>query len=225
MIDWLNFAVFLNSWNFSSHELGRPDGNGSQPRTWQIVNTLLEKYISEKMSLTEPSITSPWSNLPILVQLVSEPIAWHGLVLQSCVRSSLPSGKKKKKSGPTDVSALSRTRDSVQSLCGILEKLIKWLKEHINKPEDENLESFLSTFRTKEQEGPGQVFQILETLVSSANEVDLGNRIAQALKSWSSADVARKIITGKITVLSELLKICESKFKMLQALKRQIAQV
>ncbi|PON77984.1 N-acetyltransferase B complex, non-catalytic subunit [Parasponia andersonii] len=228
LIDWLNFAVFLNSWNLSSHELGhRADGDGRQPQTWETVNSLLEKCILEKMSLTELSITSPWNNLPVLTQLVTEPFAWHGLVIQSNVRAFLPSGKKKKKSGPSDLPALSRTRDSVLSLCGTLEKLMKWLREQINRPEDENLESFLSSLQKKgqEQEGSGQVFQILETLVSSINDNDLGDQISRALKSWSHVDVARKIVKGKFTVLAELLRLCESKFKMLQALKQQLAQV
>ncbi|XP_062086683.1 N-terminal acetyltransferase B complex auxiliary subunit NAA25 isoform X2 [Humulus lupulus] len=225
LIDWLNFAVFLNSWNLGSHELGRADGDGCQPQTWQIVNSLLEKYVLENMKLTELSITSPWNNLSVLTQLVTEPFAWHGLVIQSCVRSSLPSGKKKKKTGPSYLPALSHTRDLVLSLCGTLEKLMEWVKEQINKPEDENLESFLSCLQKKGQEGPGQVFQILETLVSSINDIDYGDRISQALKSWNHVDIARKIVTGKCTVLAEFLRICESKFKMLQSLKRQLAQI
>lgn len=216
--------MFLNSWNLSSHELGRADGDGRQPKTWQIINSLLEKYIMEQMNLIEPSISSPWNSFPILVHLVTEPFAWHGLVIQACVRASLPSGKKKKKTGPSDLSALSQTRDSVLSLCSTLEKLVKWFKEIINRPEDEKLDSFLSSFQKKEEEGHGQVFQILETLVSSVNDIDLGERISQALKSWSHVDVARKIVTGKCRVIAEFLQICESKLKMLQALKQQIAQ-
>lgn len=225
LIDWLNFAVFLNSWNLSSHELGRAEGDGCQPQIWQVVDSLLDKCILEKMSSTELSINSPWNNLPILTQLVIEPLAWHGLVIQSCVRSSLPSGKKKKKAGPSDLPALSHTRDSVVSLCGTLENLMKWLREQINRPEDENLESFLSSVQKKGQEGPGQVFLILETLVSSINDIDFGDRISQALKSWNRVDVARKIVTGKCRVLAEFLQICESKLKLLQTLKQQLAQV
>ncbi|XP_024023343.1 N-terminal acetyltransferase B complex auxiliary subunit NAA25 [Morus notabilis] len=223
LIDWLNFAVFLNSWNLSSHELGRADGDGRQPQTWQIINSLLEKYIMEQMNLIEPSISSPWNSFPILVQLVTEPFAWHGLVIQACVRASLPSGKKKKKTGPSDLSALSQTRDSVLSLCSTLENLVKWFKEIINRPEDEKLDSFLSSFQ-KEEERHGQVFQILETLASSVDDIDLGEQISQALKSWSHVDVVRKIVTGKCRVIAEFLQICESKLKMLQALKQQIAQ-
>ncbi|KAL5580626.1 hypothetical protein UlMin_013068 [Ulmus minor] len=230
-IDWLNFAVFLNSWNLSSHEVaqgdgdGDGDGDGCQAQSWHIIDSLLEKSIAEKMSSTELSICSPWVDLPVLVQLITEPLAWHILVIQSFVRSSIPSGKKKKKTGPSDPSALSRTRNSILCLYGILEKLRKWLRDQIEKPEEEKLESLVSSVQKKGQDGPGQIFQILQTLASSIDEVELGNRISQALKSWSPVDVSRKIATGKCKVLAELLQICESKFKLMQSLKQQIAQV
>lgn len=228
LIDWLNFAVFLNAWNLSSHELLQPDGDGCRPGTWHIVDSLLAKCITEVVRCIDPVICSPSVDLPILVQLVTEPLAWHSLVLQSCVRSSLPSGKKKKKGGQDHSnSPLSHAiRDSTQSLYGTVEDVIKWLRELINRPDDENLETILSFFQNKgRNEGPGQVFKILETLASSVNDTELGERISQAVKSWSPVDVARKIITGKCTVLSEFLQVCESKFKSLQALKQQITQV
>jgi N-terminal acetyltransferase B complex non-catalytic subunit len=155
---------------------------------------------------------------------------WHGLVLQSSVRSSLPSGKKKKKVGSDQpTSPVSHAiRDSIKSLCGTVEHVTKWLREQIiNRPEDENLETILSYVQKKGQNegGPGQVFKILETWVSSINETQLGERISQAVKSWSPVDVARKIVTGKCRVASEFLKICESKLKSLHAMKQRIAQV
>ncbi|XP_062015074.1 N-terminal acetyltransferase B complex auxiliary subunit NAA25 isoform X1 [Rosa rugosa] len=217
LIDWINFSVFLNAWNLSSHEIGLANG--------RCADSILEKYVSDKVSSMETLITSPWVDLPILVQLVTESLAWHGLVIQSCVRSCFPSGKKKKKTGFADQSCLSRIRDSVLSLCNTLEKVRKWLKEQINRPEDENMETLLSSLRKKEQiGGPGQVFQIIETFTSSINDTELGERISQSLKSWSHVDVARKIVAGKCTVLSEFLRICDSKSKLFQALKQQIAQ-
>ncbi|XP_030963835.1 N-terminal acetyltransferase B complex auxiliary subunit NAA25 isoform X1 [Quercus lobata] len=228
LIDWLNFAVFLNAWNLSSHELAQPDGEGHRPGTWHIVDSLLEKYISEVVRSIDPIICAPGIDLPILVQLVTEPLAWHSLVLQSCVRSSLPSGKKKKKGGQdlSNSPLAHAIRESIQSLYGTVENVMKWLREQIKRPEDENLETILSFVqKTGQNEGPGQVFKILETYVSSVNDAELGERISEAVKSWSPADVARKIITGKCTVLSEFLKICESKFKSLKTLKQQISQV
>ncbi|KAE8039358.1 hypothetical protein FH972_011778 [Carpinus fangiana] len=231
LIDWLNFAVFFNAWNLSSHEIAQPDGNGHghRPGTWHIVDSLLEMCVLEKVRSMDPQICSPCVDLPILVQLVTEPLAWHVLVLQSSVRSSLPSGKKKKKGGSDQPNTpLSHAiRDSIQSVCGTVEHVTKWLREQINKPEDENLETILSFLHKKGQNegGPGQVFKILETSVSSINETQLGERISQAVKSWSPVDVARKIVTGKCTVASKFLKICESKLKSLHAMKQQIAQL
>ncbi|XP_048420479.1 N-terminal acetyltransferase B complex auxiliary subunit NAA25 isoform X1 [Pyrus x bretschneideri] len=226
LIDWINFSVFLNAWNLSSHEIGQANGDAGLSRAWHCVGSLLEKYVSEKVNSMETLISCPWVDVPVLVQLVSEPLAWHALVIQSCTRSSLPSGKKKKKTGVPDHSFLSHMRDSVQSLRNTLEKVMKWLREQINRPEDERLETLLSSLQKKGQkEGPGQVFHILETYISSVNDTEIGDRISRALKSWSPPDVARKLITGKCTVLSEFLRICESKLKLLQTLKQQIAQV
>ncbi|KAB1202229.1 Phagocyte signaling-impaired protein [Morella rubra] len=228
LIDWLNFAVFWNVWSLSSHEPAQPNEDGYyKPDSWNIVDSLLEKYILEKIRCMDPVICSPWVEFPILVQLITEPLAWHGLVLQSCVRSSFPSGKRKKKGGLESTSPLARAiRESVGSLCRTVEDVMKWLREQINSSEDEHLETTVSLLRKKGQnEGPGQVFKILETFSSSPNDAELGERISQAVRSWSPVDVGRKIVTGKCTVLSEFLKICESKFKSLKALKQQIAQV
>ncbi|GAV58667.1 NatB_MDM20 domain-containing protein/TPR_9 domain-containing protein [Cephalotus follicularis] len=227
-IDWLSFAVFWNAWNLNSHELVLSYGDGCGPSSWHVVNSLLEMYVSEKIKIMESLICIPQGDLPILVKLVTEPLAWHSLVIQSFIRSSLPSGKKKKKSGPTDQSAFLLShgiRTSIQSLCGILEDVANWLREQVNKPEDGNLEFILSSLQKKEQDGPGQVLQIFETLISSVNESELGDRISQALKSWSLVDVARKIVTGQCTLLSEFLQICESKIKSLQVLKQHIVLV
>ncbi|KAK6234557.1 hypothetical protein SCA6_009894 [Theobroma cacao] len=228
VIDWLNFAVFLNAWNLNSHELEQHGGE-CMHGGWHLVNFLLENYILGKVRSMEPLIHSPQGDFPILVQIATEPLAWHGLVIQSCVRSCLPSGKKKKKSGYVDqsISSLSHAiRDAIQSLCGTLEEVGKWLQDQINSPEDKKMDTLVSSLQRKGQgEGPGQVLHLLETLMSSPNETVLGNRISEALRSWSPVDVARKIVTGQCTVLLEFCRICESKIKSLRALKQQLAQV
>ncbi|CAM8958541.1 unnamed protein product [Rhodiola kirilowii] len=76
-------------------------GDGSVLCTLDVVNSLLTKYIHEKMKFMACSSSSRGDDVAYLVQLVTEPLAWHSLVIQSCVRSSLPSNKKKKKTGPT----------------------------------------------------------------------------------------------------------------------------
>ncbi|XP_050218010.1 N-terminal acetyltransferase B complex auxiliary subunit NAA25 isoform X2 [Mercurialis annua] len=228
-IDWLNFSVFLNAWNLNSHELSHPDDDRGGRGIWHNVDTLLAMYILEKTRSMGSLISSPRGDLPVLVQLITEPLAWHGLVLQSCVRASLPSGKKKKKSGPTEHSTsllCGIIQDSINSSAGIVEEVAKWIQEQINKAEDEVVDNILSSLGKKEQdEGPGQVFHLLEKFTSSIDEVQLGSRISQALNLWSPVDVARKIVIGNSTVLSEFLRICESKIKLLHKLKHQIAQV
>ena len=124
LIDWLNFTVFLNAWSLSSHELVQPDGNGCRPRIWNILDSMLEKYILENVKSIEPQLCSPWSVMELLMQLVTEPLAWHGLVIQSCLRSCFPSGKKKKKSGSAYQSSMNLTKaitDSVVHVRGCFE--------------------------------------------------------------------------------------------------------
>ncbi|KAK6935668.1 N-acetyltransferase B complex, non-catalytic subunit [Dillenia turbinata] len=146
LINWLNFAVFLNAGNLASHDLGPPDKDGSTSNLWKVVDSLLRKYVLEKARSMGSFPCSPGGDFPMLVQLVTEPLAWHGLVIRSCIRSSLPSGRRKKKAGPAEISnsLLSHAvNDSVQSLCSILEEVEKWLRQQISEPEDRKLESSL----------------------------------------------------------------------------------
>ncbi|XP_010685884.2 N-terminal acetyltransferase B complex auxiliary subunit NAA25 isoform X2 [Beta vulgaris subsp. vulgaris] len=223
LIEWVNFAVFLNAWSSSSHESVLPVG-GESTSLWHAVNSLLNKCITEKVKITRPMVWSPGGNLPVLMQLIGEPVAWHSLVLQSYVRSSLPCGKKKKKSGPADssTSIICQTiRDSVSSLHSIVEMVVNWLNEEVKK-EDEAMDQLLSSLTRGPNEGPGQVFQALKDIVSAADEGALGDRIFQSIKSWSPADVARMTVNGQHKVMLDFLQICESKLKMLKALKQQI---
>lgn len=226
LIEWMNFAVFYNAWSLNSHEKGASHGDITKTSSWQLVNSFLEKQIVEKVKSMRPLLSSPGSDLPVVVQMVTEPLAWHILVIQSCVRSSLPTGKKKKKGGATEHSnsQLSHEiRDSILSVYSIIEQVITWLKEQLQKPVDEGLDIIFSSLVTNvPNEGPGRVFHVIETCVSSVNDTELGDRISGALRCWHPADVGRKFITGQNTALSEFLKICESKIKSLQTLKLQV---
>ncbi|KAL3649168.1 hypothetical protein CASFOL_005571 [Castilleja foliolosa] len=220
IIDWMNFAVFLNAWNLNSHEVRSSDKFNTT--TWNLVNTLLSKYIMETIKSAGPTSSSPGNNLPFLVQLVTEPLAWHALFIQSCVRSLHPSGKKKKKGGPVEHSNSHLSREiqvSVESLSGTLEVVTKWLKEQLNKHDDVIVPIFSSIQSKKKCSGPGQVFNMLESSVSEMKGVEVGDRIPEALQSWSPDDVVRKFVTGQGSLLLECLKIFELKFKSLQALR------
>lgn len=226
IIDWMNFTIFLNAWNLGSHEIGFPNGGDSERSTWNLVNTLLRKYILETIKSAGPIISSPGNNLLLLVQLITEPLAWHCLIIQSCIRSLLPSGKKKKKGGPVEQSnsqLSNEIRDSIQSICETIEVVTKWLKEQLQTPNDEKFETaYSSVQKNGTQSGPGKVFKVLESSVSVMKDADVGYRILEALRSWSPPDVVRKIVGGQDGLLSEFLKICESKIKLLQSLRSQL---
>ncbi|XP_042476987.1 N-terminal acetyltransferase B complex auxiliary subunit NAA25-like isoform X2 [Macadamia integrifolia] len=225
MVDWMNFAVFLNAWNLGSHELELPDRQGCLPDSWHIVNSMIERNTLGKLRSLQPIIRSPGDDLSVLLQIVTEPLAWHSLVVQSCVRSMLPSGRRKKKSGPADQlnSSLARVvRGSIQSMHGVIEEVSKWLREQIIRAEDEKLETLLSSIRREGlKEGPGKVLQILEAFASTGDP-EIGHRISQALRSWNTTDIARKILASQSSVLSKFLQICESNSKLLQTLKQQL---
>lgn len=219
IIDWMNFAVFLNAWDLNSHEISDPTRS-----TWNLANTLLRKYISETVNSSGPVISSPGSNLPFLVQLVTEPLAWHSLIIQSCVRSLHPSGKKKKKGGAIDQSnshLSAEIKYSIQSLCDTIEVVTRWLKEQIQNPHDGKFEALHSSVQGN-RTGPGKVFKILESSVSEMKDAEVGDRIREALNSWDPAEAVRKIVSGQDGLLTEFLKICESRIKYLQAIKRQL---
>ncbi|KAL8525576.1 hypothetical protein ACS0TY_014986 [Phlomoides rotata] len=176
--DWMNFTVFLNAWNLSSHEIGFPDGGNSDRSTWDLVNTLLKKYVLETMKSAGPIISSPGNNILLLVQL---------------------------------------------SLCETIEVVVKWLKEQLQSRNDEKFETaYSSVQKNGTQNGSGKVFKILESSISVMRDADVGDRILEALQSWSPADVVRKIVVGQDDLLSEFLKICESKIKLLQSLRLQL---
>lgn len=223
VVDWMNFAVFLNAWNLKSHEIRLSDTDNAGSGTWHTVNSLMKKYVLEKINSAGPILTSPGTDFSILVQLVTEPLAWHVLILQSCVRTLVPSGKKKKKGGATEHSnsqLLHEILGSIQSICDTIEMVTKWLRDQIGKPNDEKLNMMYSSIQgDAETNGPGKVSKVLESSVPQLKNVELCDRLAVGLRAWNPADVPRKIIKGQTSLLTEFLKICESKIKILQALK------
>lgn len=219
LVDWLNFAVFWNAWSLSSQE------------HWHVLNLLFERLILDRIkSMGSKDMSSCHSDVQVLVQIITEPLAWHGLVIQACTRSSLPSGKKKKKAQHSDhlpSSPMSQAiKDSIHSLCDTVQEVSNWLLNQINNPEDVQVEKFLSTVKRNEDAGgPGQVLGVLESFITSSEESEVGSRIFEALKTWSKEDSARKTVTAQQSVLREFLQICESKRKLLEKLKQQMSHV
>ncbi|KFK27373.1 hypothetical protein AALP_AA8G374400 [Arabis alpina] len=219
LVDWLNFAVFWNAWSLSSQE------------HWHVMNLLFERLTMDRIrSIGSSDMNSCYSDVQVLVQIITEPLAWHSLIIQACTRSSLPSGKKKKKPQHSDQllsSPMSQAiKDSLQSLCSTVQEVSNWLLNQMNNPEDDQVERFLSTLKRNEDAGgPGQVLGVLESFITSSKESEVGSRISEALKSWSTADSARKTIIAQQSLLREFHQICESKRKLLETLKQQMSHV
>ncbi|CAH8358709.1 unnamed protein product [Eruca vesicaria subsp. sativa] len=219
LVDWLNFAVFWNAWSLSSQE------------HWHVLNLLFERLILDRIkSMGSSDMSSCYSDVQVLVQIISEPLAWHSLIFQACTRSSLPSGKKKKKAQHSDhlpSSPMSQAiKDSIHSLSSTVQEVSNWLLNQINNPEDDQVERFLSTLKRNENAGgPGQVLGVLESFIASSEESEVGSRIFESLKTWSKADSARKTVMAQQKLLREFLQICESKRKLLEKLKQQMSHV
>ena len=190
-----------------------------------MVDSLVKTCITEQLMRAQPVLTSPGSNLPVLVQLVTESLSWHILVIQSCVRSMLPQGKRKKKGNAMYQSKLPQVQaicTSVECLISAIQEVCRWLEGQVNRPEDQNLDALLSHVQKSEhEEGPGHVIHILEGNASASNS-ELGERISGALQSWSSAGVLRNVVRAQSSLLYEFHRTCESKLRLLETLKQSI---
>ncbi|XP_039128468.1 LOW QUALITY PROTEIN: N-terminal acetyltransferase B complex auxiliary subunit NAA25 [Dioscorea cayenensis subsp. rotundata] len=223
MVHLINFAVFVNAFNLCTHHL--EPGVGHQQSSWHIVNSLVEKCISEELMHAQPIFTSPGNNLPILVDLVTESISWHILVIQSCLRSMIPSGKKKKKPSATDqlnLPQLQPVHASIQCLTNSIQDVQTWLEGQVNKPEDESLDTLLSHLQSGDTEqGPYQICRILEETATESNP-ELGERISGALQCWNSANVIRKLVAAQHRSVTEFHCMCASKLRLLESFKQLI---
>lgn len=224
VVDCINFAIFLNAWNSCSHHWKLPNGDGCSLSSWHIVDSLVRACITEQLMCSLPILTSPGSNLPVLVQLVTESFSWHILVIQSCLRSMIPQGKKKKRSAmdQSNLPQVKAIRASIECLISAVQGVRKWLADQIVGQEDEKLDVLLSHVKGRElQDGPGRVFKALEDY-GAANHSELGERISGSLQSWSSADVLRKFAGAQKSLLSRFHGICDAKLKVLESLKQSV---
>lgn len=220
IVDWMNFVVFLNAWNLSSHDLEQSDSS-----TWNLVNSLLERYIPEKVRSMGTLTTSPGNDLPVLLQLVTESFTWHRLIIQSFVRPSLAKGKQKKGSvGVVLTPNLQREeiQDSVQSLYNAISEFTAWGKQQLMIPTQSRCMDLLSSLSLEDREGkecePGQVFAMVQECAASSNVELHGARIFAALQCWNPAKVPVLLLNGQDTVLSEFIKKCEDNAKLLKGL-------
>lgn len=222
VVDCLNFAVFLNAWNLNSTHPLVPHQDGVNFISWNMLQNLIKICISEQLMCARPVHNNPGSQLPILIQLITESLTWHSLIIQSYIKSMFPSGKKKKKSEPGDHSNfrhLQLVRSSIDWLCDAIREVRKWLEDEINRPEDSRLDFWLSQLNPERR--PVSVLKVLDDFAASSHE-ELGERISGTLQLWSSADVMRKIVRSQASLLSRFQHICDSKLEMLESLKRLV---
>lgn len=226
IVSWMNFAVFINAWNLCSNVSVIPGTDKSSPNSWWIVDNLVKTCIDEQLADTNQILTSPGSNIPLLAWMVTEPISWHLLVIQSCMRSMAPQGKKKKKGGPSErpnTPHLQAIRSSVQCMADTLQRVQKCLSEQM-KPEEQALDMLVSHLQGTGAEGPGQIARILDESAAAASS-EIGGRIAHSLESWSRACVMRRIVGAENETIAELMKICTSKLKLLASASASLSLV
>uniref|UniRef100_A0ACD5TMA4 Uncharacterized protein n=1 Tax=Avena sativa TaxID=4498 RepID=A0ACD5TMA4_AVESA len=216
IVSWMSFAVFINAMNLWSNESVIPRTNESSPTSWQIVDSLVKVCIEEHLTDAKRILTCPGNNIPLLVQMVTEPISWHLIVIQSCIRAIAPQGKKKKKSGPSlrpDIPHLQGIQRSVQCLIDTLRSVQTWLSDQMS-PEEHALDTLLSHLQGTSDEGPGQTFRVLEENPAS-HASELGDLISKSLETWSSTGVLRRIVGAERELLAEFKKTVDLKLKRL----------
>jgi N-terminal acetyltransferase B complex non-catalytic subunit len=202
----------MNLW---SNESVIPRTDENSPTSWQIVDNLVKVCIEEHLTDANRILTCPGNNIPLLVQMVTEPISWHIIVIQSCIRAIAPQGKKKKKGGPSlrpNTPQLQGIQRSVQCLIDTLRSVQTWLSDQMS-PEEHALDILLSHLQGT-SDGPGQTFLVLGEN-SAAHASEFGDLISKSLETWSSTGVVRRIVGAEHELLAEFKKMVDSKLKRL----------
>ncbi|CAN6333458.1 unnamed protein product [Urochloa humidicola] len=226
IVSWMSFAAFINAWNLCSNEPVIPGTDRNSPNSWQIVDNLFRTCIEEQLTDARQMLTSPGNNIPLLAQMVTEPISWHLLVIQSCMRAMTPQGKKKKKGSPLErpnTPRLQAIQSSVDCMADTLRSVQTWLSDQV-KPEEQALDTLLSHLQGTSAEGPGHISRTLDESAAAANS-EIEGRIAQSLEPWSSAGLLRKIVGAGDETIAELKKICAQKLKLLVSASASLSSV
>lgn len=233
--DWVTLAVFYNAWKLSTESTGSRCKEKCLLDCLKNVEKLIELSVNELIySSTSSEFVINELVMSTLLRLVTEPIAWHGLILQSCVRSVNPAGRKKKRGGIVgghadgSLSIIEVIQISISSFRSTIENIVSWLAGYLDKSEDQELDLLISLL--KEHDGspedskvtarPGCVLKVLESSSSMASE--LGPRIGQIVETWNASTIARKIVNSQHMFLSGLHQVCLSKIKSLRALKLSV---
>ncbi|KAG2628384.1 hypothetical protein PVAP13_3KG245100 [Panicum virgatum] len=226
IVSWMSFAAFINAWNLCSTEPVIPETDWSSPNSWKIVDNLFKTCIEEQLTDASQMLTSLGNNIPLLARMVTEPISWHLLVIQSCMRAMTPQGKKKKKGGPLErpnTPHLQAIQISVNCMVNILQSVQTWLSDQM-RPEEQVLDALLSHLQGTSADGPGQISRTLDESAAVASS-EIGGRIAQSLEPWSSAGVVRRIVGAGDELIAELKKTCAQKLKLLKSASASLSSM
>jgi N-terminal acetyltransferase B complex non-catalytic subunit len=174
-----------------------------------------------------PAVTSTGNEVLLLVQLVTESISWHILIMQSFIKSVIPLGKKKKKSGPNDkqnmnVPLLKALQASISCISNVIGEVNKWVLDQLNKPEDHDLDVLMSHLAIDDSLGPSKVLNVFKDSLGVVDKSEVGDRIYDLVKSWDPTFVLRKIVRAQRKVLTDFSQICDSKLRVLESLKQSI---
>lgn len=233
IVDWVTLAVFYNAWKLSAESTESMNKEKCLLDCLRNVEKLMELSVNELIH-SSASSESGINELVMstLLRLVTESIAWHGLILQSCVRSVNPAGRKKKRSGIVGghgdgpLSIIEVIQISIASFRSTIENIVSWLSRYLDKSEDQELDLLLCLLdKDASHEGkvtarPGCILKVLESSSSMVSE--LGPRIGQIAETWNASTIARKIVNSQHMFLSGLQQICISKIKSLRALKLSV---
>ncbi|RLN29014.1 phagocyte signaling-impaired protein [Panicum miliaceum] len=225
IVSWMSFAAFINAWNLCSTEPVIPGTDRSSPNSWQIVDNLFKTCIEEQLTDASQMLTSLGNNIPLLARMVTEPISWHLLVIQSCMRAMTPQGKKKKKGGPLErpnTPHLQAIQISVNCMADTLQSVQTWLSDQMRQ--EQALDALLLHLQGTSTDGPGQISRTLDESAAAASS-EIGCRITQSLEPWSSAGVVRRIVRAGDETIAELKKMCAQKLKLLKSASASLSSM
>ncbi|KAJ4779209.1 hypothetical protein LUZ62_063466 [Rhynchospora pubera] len=225
IVSCISFAIFVNAWNAS---LSRTENSGQKTISWESVDKLITSCVREIISSMGPALTSTGSEVLVLVQLVAEPLSWHIWIMQSFIKSLVPLGKRKKKSGQSDkqninIPLMKAIHASVHCVSDAIGEVRKWVSDQLNRSEDLDLD-FLMTHLTSADNsvGTGKILNVIKESLGVVEKSEVGDRIYDSVKSWDPTSVLRNLIGSQRKLLADFSQITDSKLRVLDSMKQSI---
>lgn len=223
IVSCISFAIFVNAWNSS---LSHTEKAGQKRISWEVVDKLITTCVREKLSSMGPALTSTGNEVLVLVQLVTESLSWHILIIQSFIKSVTPLGKKKKKSGSTDkqninIPLLKAIQASINCVSDVISEVHKWISDQLNKSEDHDLDVLMSHLTIDDNSvGPGKLLNVFKESLGVVEKSEVGDGIYGLVKSWNPTFVLRNVVRAQRRLLTDFSQICDSKLRVLESLKQ-----